>query len=116
MARLDATIHPLPLRAGVSLSYLREGEQELVEAYLDKPDAVMDIRRAEELRKISEEHEIAASDIERLLFSTPVPATKRRLHFERAVINRYFTDEQSDDEIARTITEALEHYFSSRQE
>jgi ParB family chromosome partitioning protein len=112
--RLGAPAKPLPLRAGVSLSYLRENEQEFVVAHLDKLNITIDIRKAEELRKMSEMRELTADDLDDLWRGETKPAAKRRLFFERATIDQYFTSEQSDDEIAQTIAEALEQYFANR--
>jgi ParB family chromosome partitioning protein len=115
MERLDAQFHPLSIRAGVSLSYLRENEQALVEEYLLKTNDLIEIKKAEELRKKSSENELTTKDIVNILRVKTMGVANRKLYLGRELVDRFFKKTLSDKEILETITKALEQYLAEKE-
>lgn len=113
---LDEEKAALPFRAGVALSYLRENEQDVIaKSKASKPKLSVDIEKAEALRNASADHELTEGEIEYLLQEKEPAPPKRRLAFERSALAKYFTDEQTDDEITAVIEEALAAYYESKE-
>jgi ParB family transcriptional regulator, chromosome partitioning protein len=95
------------LRTGVALSFLQEQEQEVVADSLEE-GAIIDTCIAQKVREYTAEHTLQKDNFKRFLESTP---KSRKLTLDNTTLSKYFTKEQSIDEIRSTIHRALEQYF-----
>jgi len=96
--------------AAVSLSYLRENEQSLLNDIIGENGNV-GIRQAERLRKESESKELSRNDIERILKSKKSGKVKP-FKIKGDIVSKYF-EGKSEKEIESTILEILEKHFKS---
>ena len=90
----------------VSLSYLREHEQEIIVGLLSN-GVGLTMKRAEALRKESAERELSEDDIVQIL-KKPAKTKPHKISIE--LMERYFTD-TDESEIESVIAEALAAYF-----
>ena len=99
----------IAIRTAVSLSYLREYEQEFLTDLLSK-GAKLTTRHAEALRKESAERELSEDDIKSILNpDKPVRAKPHKINND--IMELYFTD-TNELEIDTIIAEALAAYFN----
>ena len=89
------------------LSYLRLGEQDIVQKLIEKKVKV-DTQQAQELKKQSSDHELTEEETKQII--TPkAPAPKRKaIKLREDLFAKYFTKNQSPEEIEDTIARALE--------
>ena len=89
------------------LSYLQQNEQDIVQKLLQE-NVKIDTQQAQELKKQSLDHELGEDEIRQI--TTPkVLATKRRaIKFREDLFTKYFSEDQSTEEIEDTIAKALE--------
>jgi len=98
--------------AAVSLSYLCENEQELLNEILGEKGSV-GIRQAEQLRKASEECELTSGDIERIL-NPEKPEKAKPLKIKSEILSEFFNNSESNEYIENTIVNALREYLSKQ--
>jgi len=96
--------------AGVSLSYLRESEQELLNDILGEKGNV-GIRQAGRLRKESAERKLKKADIEQIL--NPEKSDRVRTYkIKSELVSEFFDGGESSECIENTIVEALRAYLN----
>jgi len=94
--------------AAVSLSYLRESEQGLLNDILGEKGNV-GIRQADRLRKASAERKLKKGDIEQIL--NPEKPVVKPFKFKSELVSEFFNGNESEEEIGNTIVEALRAYL-----
>ncbi|MGJ0847811.1 ParB N-terminal domain-containing protein [Tissierella praeacuta] len=112
----------LPFMAGVDLSFLKEDEQEMVEAILDDYGFKIDLKKSEVLKTLSQgrnfnydkAHEILSGKF----FHKPKKNKKPKFtsKFTKNIVGKYVTENRSISEIEKLIEQLLEEYFSQSQE
>lgn len=101
----------ISLGTAESLSYLRMGEQEIVEQMLGAGKKIS-LKQADALKKESANGELSQEVIERIL--VPTPAKPEPINLNKKKISQYFKPEQTAEEIESVIAEALEMYFNKK--
>lgn len=114
--RLD--IEEIPFIASVTLSYLKEGEQHIVEDIISENKYKIDMKKAESLRNCSENKKLNKETAYTILSgelnkkqksSKPSP-----IKLKHKLINKFFAPETKQPEIEEIIEKALELYFKSQ--
>lgn len=114
--RLD--IEEIPFFAAVELSYLKEDEQNIIEAILIENKFKIDLKKSQALRDYSEKnkldeetaHSILSGEINKKAKSNK-PAT---IKLKPKLISKYFKPEVKQPEIEEIIDKALKLYFDSQ--
>lgn len=114
--RLD--IEEIPFFAAVELSYLKEDEQNIIEAILIENKFKIDLKKSQVLRDYSEKnklyeetaHSILSGEINKKAKSNK-PAT---IKLKPKLISKYFKPEVKQPEIEEIIDKALKLYFDSQ--
>ena len=125
--RVDKMIAPLKerldndelaVRAAVTLSYLSNEEQQIIEDILDSSHYKLDMEKADALRTASEKKTLNHEDVEQILAGTKKPKSTRPPAFKlkSKIVSRYFKPEQKPDEIEATIIEALDFYYAHKKQ
>jgi len=114
--RLDN--NDLALRAAVTLSYLSQDEQHIVDDILDASHYKLDMKKAEALRTASTKHKLIHEEVEQILAGRKKPRAVRSpaMKLKPKLIAKYFTSEQKPDEIEATIIEALDFFYAHREQ
>jgi ParB family chromosome partitioning protein len=107
MDRLDND--EIAMRAVVSLSYLRETEQEIVEGLLGTGLKISMVQ-AETLRKASAGEELDEAAIGVLLKPNAVKVRSKNVKLSDELFSRYFGEGKSREEIEEIISKALAQY------
>lgn len=104
----------LAIRTAVTLSYLSDVEQLLVDAFLVISSTKLDMKKAEALRTISERNTLDAATVERILTGVQKPKPTRPAAFKlkHKIVTMYFSSAQKPQEIEDTIMKALDYYFA----
>ncbi len=102
----------IALRAAVEVSYLSDDEQELVAKLIEDNPKLLNMKAAEQLKKLKQSGELT----EETISETLTPADKEKAKTKSVKIptdtfNRYFSDGKTAEEIQDTVIKALEHYF-----
>lgn len=108
----DSVGDKLSVRTAVSLSYLRKSEQKIVEKLLAGMLYHIDMKKAGELRKASEERELTKSDIEQLL-GDDTREKRRAVRINEEIYAKYFDEEKTPDEISDIVEKALQMWFEN---
>ena len=103
----------IAMRVAVTLSYLREKEQELVENQL-ADGRKLSIKIANELRKSSEEHDLNKGMVKRLFEPSFYGAKVKSIKFSGEFLSQYFDERQSPEMIESIVEEALKKYFADK--
>jgi ParB family chromosome partitioning protein len=103
----------LTVRTAVSLSYLRDNEQRMVNELLERGRFRIDMKTAEALRKKSEELELTSEDIELLLSDSSKEERQRAVKINESIYSQYFKEEISNDEISVIVEKALQMWFEN---
>lgn len=108
----------IPIRAAVDLSYLTEKDQNMVVNPAKK--FKVDMKKAELLRNFSEAQGLNLMTIIRILNGTYLaeqkPPKPKTVKLSNDIYCKYFKEDVQPDEVAQTITNALELYFSNNKE
>lgn len=102
----------LPVRAGVSLSYIPEEQQRKVaEVYAE--GFRCDMKKAELIRDLSENDKIEENTIREIMSDTynTEPKTLKSVKLKPSFIKKYFPDETDEKEVENIIEAALIQYF-----
>lgn len=105
----------IAFRVAVSLSYLLDYEQQLIDDILSCGNYKLDMKKAEVLRQLSAKGKLTAETADDVFVGKASvkksvrPAFKLKLK----IISKYFSPEQKPDEIEGTIIEALEYYYAN---
>ncbi|MCL2772755.1 MAG: ParB N-terminal domain-containing protein [Oscillospiraceae bacterium] len=107
----------ISIRAGVSLSYLSENEQEILSDVLCSGYYKIDMKKAEILRTASEKKPLTHEDIEQILTGKKKVKAPRPPAFKlkSKYVTKYFKPEQKFEDIESTIIKALEYYYAHVQ-
>jgi ParB family chromosome partitioning protein len=93
----------------IHISYLNEELQTWIYEILEQSQVSMTTDQAKDLRKVGEEGYLDKPKIWEILMKTA--KKKRKYTMKQDVLDRYFTEETSDDEIEQTIINALDAYM-----
>jgi ParB family chromosome partitioning protein len=104
----------IPFVAAVTLSFLKEAEQELVADCMERNAFVVDMKRADALRLFSEKGKLDGESVYRILSgeTTPKPNRTPTVKVGRAVYTKYFKPNQPAREIQSIVEQALELFFN----
>jgi len=102
--------------AAVTLSFLKENEQTLVDDSIEQNGLSVDIKKAETLRQFSEKGKLNGESIYRILSgeTTPKPNRTPTVKIDKTIYSKYFKPNQSAKEIQETVEKALEMYFEQQ--
>jgi ParB family chromosome partitioning protein len=105
----------IPFIAAVDISFLKAGEQELLEELLqDNPSYKLDIKKADMIKSLSLGRSLTEERISEILsgkyFKSNKPKSKA-IKIKPKLLKRFFNEEQPA-EIEKIIEEALEFYFN----
>jgi ParB family chromosome partitioning protein len=101
----------IALRVAVTLSYLRESEQGIVEGLLAEGKQ-LSIKQSNVLREESRKGELRGGYIRSLFEPGFFPAKVKPVKFSGKFLSEFFDATQSADEIESTVAEALRQYFA----
>lgn len=102
----------------VTLSFLKAEEQELLDDCIERKGIAINMKKANMLRKFSEEGKLNSESIYRILSGEAVPKTNRTpsVKLSSAVYSKYFKPNQPAKEIQGVVEKALELYFSNHKQ
>ena len=108
----------IAVRSAVSLSYLPENQQGIVEDILGDGNYRIDMNKAEALRLASEKKPLTHETAEQILVGAKKPKQVHTSGFKLhpQIVTKYFRPEQKKAEIEKTIEMALEFYFALRSQ
>jgi ParB family chromosome partitioning protein len=100
----------------VTLSFLKEAEQELVDDCIERNNLTVDMKKADALRQFSEKGKLNGESVYRILSGETAPKPNRTptVKVDKAVYARYFKPNQPPKEVQETVEKALEMYFSQQ--
>ena len=108
----------IALRAAVTLSYLNEQEQQIVDDVLNDGNYKLDMKKAESLRQLSDNNKLTHETVEDIFSGKEIrkkPPRPTAIKIKPKVVSKFFTPEQKPSEIEETIVKALEFYFTHNQ-
>lgn len=109
----------IPFTSAVDLSFLKEDEQEIVEVILNEYEFKVDIKKSNILKTLSQgrnfNYDKAYEVLSGKFFEKP-KKKRKAIKLKPKLVNKYFKENQSQNEIEETIEKALEMYFSQNQE
>jgi ParB family chromosome partitioning protein len=101
--------------AAVTLSFLKESEQQLVDTCVELNGFAVDMKKADALRQYSEKIKLDEENIYLILSGevarTPKPNRTPTVKVSKSVYSKYFKSSQSVKEIQDIVEKALELYF-----
>ena len=102
----------------VTLSYLKTEEQRLLNDCMMRTRLTVDMKKADMLRKFSEESKLDSESIYRILSGEVVPKTKHisTVKLSDTVYSKYFKPNQPAKEVESVVEKALELYFEKQKE
>ena len=102
----------------VTLSYLKEEEQELLNDCMEYSGLSVDMKKADMLRKFSEDGKLNSENIYSILSGEIVSKANRvqAIKLSDAVYSKYFNSNQSAKEIQDVVEDALALYFQLHPE
>jgi ParB family chromosome partitioning protein len=123
--RIQQLIQPLKSRLdndefafipAVTLSFLKEAEQELVDDCTERNGLTVDMKKAAALRQFSEKGKLNGESVYRILSgeTTPKPNRTPMVKVDKAVYAKYFTANQPAKEVQAIVEKALEMYFEQQ--
>lgn len=107
------------IRAAVSLSYLQDSEQEIVEDILDSSHYVIDMKKADAIRAATGKRELDHETVEQILAGAKKPkpaASQPSFKLKNKIVAQYFSPDQKPDEIEAIIVKALDYYYANIKE
>ena len=108
----------IAIRAAVTLSYLSNEEQQIVDDILCSSHYKLDMKKADALRLVSEKKPLEHENAEQILAGTKKPKAAKPAAFKLKpkIVSRYFGPEQKADEIEATIIEALDFFYAHKNQ
>ncbi len=91
----------------VELSYLTEGEQQVLLDSMERNDCTPSHAQAIQLKKHSQEGALTEAELSRML-SEPKPNQKEHIRFKRDELQSFFPSTYTDEQIKRDILKGLE--------
>jgi ParB family chromosome partitioning protein len=109
----------IPFMAGVDLSFLKEEEQKIVESIIDNFGYKMDLKKSDVLKSLSKGRNFNYDKANEVLSGKYFNKPKKAKSFKftskfKKNISKYFKEDQPQNEIEKTIEEALELYFENQ--
>ena len=101
----------------VTLSFLKESEQELVDDCMERNELSVDMKKADILRQFSEKGKLDGENVYKILSgnTTPKPNRTPTVKIDKTLYSRYFKPNQPAKEVQATVEKALEMYFEQQQ-
>ena len=99
---------------GVTLSFLKETEQFILDECIEQNGLYVDIKKADLLREFSEKNKLNEESIVRILSGETMQKKSGRtpaVKISKTVYAKYFKAEQSAKDIQEIVEKALEMYF-----
>jgi ParB family chromosome partitioning protein len=102
--------------AAVTLSFLKESEQEAVEDCMERNNLSVDMKKANILRHFSEKSKLNGENVYKILSGDTAPKPNRTptVKIDKTVYARYFKPNQPAKEVQEIIEKALELYFEQQ--
>jgi ParB family chromosome partitioning protein len=102
--------------AAVSLSFLKQTEQELVNECMEKINVTVDMKKADILRQYSQKGKLNSESVLKILSgeTTPKPNRTPTVKVDKAVYAKYFKPNQSAKEVQDIVEKALTMYFEQQ--
>jgi ParB family chromosome partitioning protein len=102
------------LRAAIELSYLSEDTQKMTNEILEDSDCHIEAKTAKELRSAEVDGVIELDIVRGIIEGAKQPAQifMKSVKLDSDVLTRYFTNEQSADDVSDTIAKALDAWFA----
>jgi len=112
-ARLDKD--EIAFMPAVTLSFLKEQEQELVDGCMERNNLRVDMKKSDMLRQHSEKGKLDGESVRKILTGDAAPKPNRAptVKISKTVYARYFGPGQPAKEVQATVEKALEMYFGS---
>jgi len=100
----------------VTLSFLKESGQELVDDCMVRNGLTVDMKKADILRQFSEKGKLNGESVYRILSGETAPKPNRTptVKIDKNIYAQYFKPNQPAKEIQATVEKALEMYFESQ--
>ena len=100
--------------SAVTISFLKEGEQSILEKCIEKHGLSVDMKKAEVLRQYSEKGKLNGDSAYQILSGETVKKPNRTptVKINKAAYAKYFKPNQSAKDIQGIVEKALEMYFS----
>jgi len=104
------------IRAAVSLSYLSNEEQQILDDILESSHYKVEMKKADALRLASEKKPLDHETVEQILSGEKKQKSSRSTVFKLKpkIVSQYFKPDQKADEIEATIIEALEYFYAHK--
>lgn len=104
-----------PVRAAVELSHLSEESQAVLDGMLNDTDCHIEVSTASAIRAAEVDGELDEGNAQSILTTSKRTATPQAkpIKVDTGVIAKYFSDEQSENDISDTIAKALDAWFAS---
>lgn len=104
----------IAMRAGVDLSYLSQGNQEMVETIISENTFKVDMKKAALLRKYEKEGNLNWNTAKQIINGDMLKSTGKIKPFklQPTIISKYFNPNEDKKAIEKTIEKALDFYFS----
>lgn len=93
---------------GLDLSFLTAKEQGWVQGLLEKRGLSISTRQSANLKQYSQKGELTANEVEAIL--TEKKEKERKITIKKDAVNKYFSEDYSDEDIERIILELLENW------
>jgi len=102
--------------SAVTLSFLKEAEQELVDDCMERNGLSVDMKKSDALRQFSEKGKLNGETVYRILSgeTNPKPNRTPTVKIDKSVYARYFKPNQPAKEVQETVEKALELYFAQQ--
>ena len=112
--RLDQGM--LALRTAVTLSYLTEHDQRIIDEVLESSPYRVSMKTAESLRTFAEDSPLDHENVEIIISGEGKPKATEQAGFtlKPRIISRFFKPTQNKKEIEAIVIKALENYFSGK--
>jgi len=106
----------IPFGAAVTLSFLKEPEQEIVADYMKCDAFSISINKADMLRQLSEKGKLNGESVYKILSGDAKPKPNRTptVKVDKAVYARYFKPNQPAKEVQAIVEKALDLYFEQQ--
>ena len=108
----------IPFIPAVTLSFLKEAEQELIENCIKLNKFKVDIKKADTLRQYSEKSKLDSDNIYLILSGEAVlkkKASTPTIKVSKAVYSKYFKPSQPAKEVQEIVEKALDMYFGTKE-
>ena len=107
----------LAFLTAVTLSFLKEGEQELIADCMERNNLSVDMKKADMLRQFSEKGKLNGESVYRVLTgeTSPKPNRTPTVKVNKVVYAKYFKPNQPAKEVQSIVEKALEMYFEQQE-